>query len=149
MTWANARGGRGRAEGTTSWSAVGIPLRPGLNELIVTARGVTGATATASLLVTCDTAATPIRIGGVGAPFAAPHSSGSTARPRKRRAPGCLVGEVVEERGPQVALADDGMMTTISLPAFSARRATWIAAQMPLRRRCRRAALLAGAKPAG
>ena len=74
VTWANARGGQGRAEGTTSWSARGIPLRPGLNELIVTARGVTGATATASLLVTCDAAAPPIRIGGGGEPFAAPRS---------------------------------------------------------------------------
>ena len=71
VTWASARGGRGWAEGTTSWSAIGIPLRPGLNELIVTARGVTGTTATASLMVTCDAAVSPIRI-GVGPSTAGP-----------------------------------------------------------------------------
>ena len=74
VTWANARGGRGRAEGTTSWSAAGIPLRPGLNELIVTARGVTGTTATASLLVTCDAAASPVRVGAMGGAVVSPRS---------------------------------------------------------------------------
>ena len=59
---------------STSWSAAGIPLRPGLNELIVTARGVTGTTATASLLVTCDAAASPVRVGAMGGAVVSPRS---------------------------------------------------------------------------
>jgi hypothetical protein len=57
VTWTNSRGGSGTATGTTSWTASGIVLQPGMNVLTVTARDAAGNTATATLTVTLS--ATP------------------------------------------------------------------------------------------
>jgi len=55
VTWRNGRGGSGTAEGTTKWTASGIPLQLGLNVLTVTARDTIGtigiATMTATLTI--------------------------------------------------------------------------------------------------
>jgi hypothetical protein len=52
VTWANNRGGSGTATGTTSWTASGIVLQPGINVLTVTARDGAANTASARLTVT-------------------------------------------------------------------------------------------------
>ena len=52
VTWANSRGGKGTAIGTTNWTASGIVLQPGTNVLTVTARDPAGNTGTATLTVT-------------------------------------------------------------------------------------------------
>jgi hypothetical protein len=52
VTWANDRGGSGTASGTTSWTASGIGLQPGLNTLTVTASDAVGNTGTGTLQVT-------------------------------------------------------------------------------------------------
>src|SRR3990170_3161062 len=49
VTWINDRGGSGTATGTTTWSASGIALLPGANQLTVTARDAAGNTGTAIL----------------------------------------------------------------------------------------------------
>src|SRR6185295_13874303 len=54
VTWTNDRGGSGTATGTTSWSATGIVLQPGVNVLTVTARDAANNPATATLTVTYD-----------------------------------------------------------------------------------------------
>ena len=51
VTWANDRGGSGTAIGTSVWSATGIPLAAGVNNLTVTARDVGGNTTPALLQV--------------------------------------------------------------------------------------------------
>jgi predicted esterase len=54
VTWSNDRGGSSTATGTTSWSASGVPLLPGVNILTVTARDTAGQTATDTLTVTVN-----------------------------------------------------------------------------------------------
>jgi hypothetical protein len=55
ITWTNSRGGSGTAVGTTDWSAGGIALQTGTNDLTVVARdSVDGPLANASLSVTVD-----------------------------------------------------------------------------------------------
>src|SRR5947208_14868369 len=54
MTWANSRGGSGKAIGTTSWMANGIGLQPGTNVLTVTAQDAAGNGTMASLTVTLN-----------------------------------------------------------------------------------------------
>ncbi|HYR13742.1 MAG TPA: hypothetical protein VEQ67_05920, partial [Mycobacterium sp.] len=54
VTWLNSAGGAGTASGTTLWSVPAIPLQPGLNVLIATARDAAGNTASATLTVTYD-----------------------------------------------------------------------------------------------
>lgn len=52
VSWSNDRGGGGTATGTTSWSASGIPLKSGLNVIMVTALDGVGNISTDSLTVT-------------------------------------------------------------------------------------------------
>jgi len=52
VTWVNDRGGSGNALGTANWSAAGIPLRPGINNITVTATDNLGNTATDKIQVT-------------------------------------------------------------------------------------------------
>ena len=52
VTWRNGRGGSGTASGTTSWTASGIVVQVGTNELTVTARDAAGNIATTGLTVT-------------------------------------------------------------------------------------------------
>lgn len=59
ITWANSRGGDGTASGTTSWSASGIALQSGSNEVTVTARDAAGNTRSASITVTYTAPGTP------------------------------------------------------------------------------------------
>ncbi len=51
VTWANSRGGSGVATGTTSWTASGIVLQPGVNVITVTASDAAGNTASVSVTV--------------------------------------------------------------------------------------------------
>src|SRR5712691_944568 len=63
VTWANSRGGSGTATGTTSWTASGIPIKPGMNVLTITAWDAAGNIATASLTVIfIDTTPPTVRI---------------------------------------------------------------------------------------
>ena len=65
VTWANAQGGAGNASGTSSWTAAGVPLKVGFNDITVTAKDAAGNTATASLKVKAtDKTAPEIRITG-------------------------------------------------------------------------------------
>ena len=65
VSWANAQGGSGIASGTTSWTAAGVPLKVGFNEITVTAKDAAGNTATANLKVKAtDKTAPEIRITG-------------------------------------------------------------------------------------
>jgi mono/diheme cytochrome c family protein len=57
VTWSNDRGGSGTASGTTSWTASGIALQSGVNQLTVTARDAAGNTATDVLSVSYDAGA--------------------------------------------------------------------------------------------
>lgn len=52
VSWATNHGTSGIATGTTSWSASGIALQSGSNQITVTAHGATGGTASAVLTVT-------------------------------------------------------------------------------------------------
>jgi hypothetical protein len=52
VSWVNSRGGSGTATGTSSWSAAGIALQGGVNDLTVTARDAAGNTSTDVLSVT-------------------------------------------------------------------------------------------------
>jgi len=51
VTWANDRGGSGNATGTASWSASGIALQSGANNITVTAYDAAGNKGTATLTV--------------------------------------------------------------------------------------------------
>ncbi len=52
VSWSNNRGGSGAAGGTTTWSAVGIPLQVGLNVITITARDAAGNESTDTINVT-------------------------------------------------------------------------------------------------
>jgi Big-like domain-containing protein/glucodextranase-like protein len=52
VMWVNSRGGASIATGTTSWTASGIILQPGVNLLRVIARDAAGHTTTATVTVT-------------------------------------------------------------------------------------------------
>src|SRR5207302_1196772 len=52
VMWVNSRGGYSIATGTTSWTASGIVLQPGVNLLRVIARDAAGPTATATVTIT-------------------------------------------------------------------------------------------------
>lgn len=52
VAWSNSRGGGGDAAGTTSWTAPGIALAPGVNVITVSAQDRSGNTGTAVLTVT-------------------------------------------------------------------------------------------------
>ncbi len=54
VTWANDRGGDGTASGTVSWSAKDIALRPGSNQITVTAWDTAGNSTAAIINVTFD-----------------------------------------------------------------------------------------------
>jgi hypothetical protein len=62
VTWTSDRGGQGAASGTTSWSAEGVPLEPGWNELVVTARDLLGNIATAAVSVVYEASPSTSRI---------------------------------------------------------------------------------------
>jgi hypothetical protein len=65
VTWANAQGASGPASGTTSWTAAGVRLVAGFNDLTVTAKDAAGNTATATMRVKAtDKTAPEIRITG-------------------------------------------------------------------------------------
>jgi len=65
VTWANAQGASGAASGTTSWTAAGVRLVVGFNDITVTAKDAAGNTATANLKVKAtDKTAPEIRITG-------------------------------------------------------------------------------------
>ena len=65
VTWMNSQGGGGQATGTSNWSSGTIPLKPGVNVILVTALAQNGAQASAGLQVTY----TP---GGPGGPNPTP-----------------------------------------------------------------------------
>src|SRR5207248_9902018 len=52
VMWASNRGGNGIATGTTSWTASGIVLQPGVNLLFVIALDAAGHTTTVTVTVT-------------------------------------------------------------------------------------------------
>lgn len=52
VSWSNNRGGSGMCTGTTSWSATAIPLWPGQNVIVITAKSAAGTTGTDTLIVT-------------------------------------------------------------------------------------------------
>ena len=62
VTWTSDRGGQGAASGTTTWSAAGVPLEPGWNELVVTARDLLGKIATAAVSVVYEASPSTSRI---------------------------------------------------------------------------------------
>ena len=62
VTWTSDRGGQGAASGTTTWSAEGVPLEPGWNELVVTARDLLGNIATAAVSVVYEASPSTSRI---------------------------------------------------------------------------------------
>jgi hypothetical protein len=74
VTWANTAGDGGTATGTTAWSAA-VPLHPGTDTLIVTARDAAGNTARATLIVTVSGSTTKP---GLVAAYGFNESSGST-----------------------------------------------------------------------
>lgn len=51
ITWSNSAGGSGAAEGTLSWTAAGIPLRVGTNNIVVRAHNAAGAQSWRSITV--------------------------------------------------------------------------------------------------
>ncbi len=59
VTWSNDRGGAGVATGTSAWSATGIALQPGTNNLTFTANDAGGGTGSALLPVFAITDTTP------------------------------------------------------------------------------------------
>src|SRR2546422_562474 len=76
VTWANSRGGRGTASGTTNWTASGIVLQPGANVLTITAQDAAGNSATATVTFTLD--ATPPTV-SITAPSSLPTYTTSTS----------------------------------------------------------------------
>jgi len=52
VTWVNAAGGTGTANGTTDWSYSGLTLQPGSNSITVTARDTQNALSTATIVIT-------------------------------------------------------------------------------------------------
>jgi hypothetical protein len=52
VAWSNNRGGSGACSGTTAWVAQSIPLLPGQNTILITARAATGNTGTDTIVVT-------------------------------------------------------------------------------------------------
>ncbi|HEY3243957.1 MAG TPA: FG-GAP-like repeat-containing protein [Phycisphaerae bacterium] len=60
ISWANSRSGSGPCQGTTSWSAQGIALLAGDNEITVTAHSAAGQTASAALRVTYRESIPPV-----------------------------------------------------------------------------------------
>ncbi len=65
VTWTSSQAGSGVATGTATWSAARIPLKLGLNTLVVTARDMAGNTASATLVVRATDATAPtVRITG-------------------------------------------------------------------------------------
>jgi hypothetical protein len=75
VSWTNSAGGSGTAAGTTSWSASGIVLQPGLNTVTVTARDAANNQTSAVLAVTYDPTAPTVT---VTAPAAGTTVSGTT-----------------------------------------------------------------------
>ena len=61
VTWTSDRGGQGTASGTASWSVQGVPLEPGWNELVVTARDLLGGIATATVSVVYEAGPSTMR----------------------------------------------------------------------------------------
>ncbi len=57
VTWTNSRGGGGKAIGTTSWSAIDIPLQPGDNLLTATIHDLGGHVSSATVHVSSVAAA--------------------------------------------------------------------------------------------
>ena len=65
VTWTSGQAGSGVATGTATWSSPRIPLKLGLNTLVVTARDMAGNTASATLAVRATDATAPaVRITG-------------------------------------------------------------------------------------
>jgi hypothetical protein len=65
VTWANAQGANGTASGTTSWTAAGVRLVAGFNDITVTAKDAAGNTATATMKIKAtDKTAPEIHITG-------------------------------------------------------------------------------------
>ena len=54
VSWSSSSGGSGIASGTTTWSASGIPLQEGTNQITATAHDAAGNAGTANLTVTYD-----------------------------------------------------------------------------------------------
>jgi hypothetical protein len=52
VTWMNSQGGGGTATGTTNWNTGAIPLKPGVNVILVTAQAQNGTQASAGMQVT-------------------------------------------------------------------------------------------------
>ena len=67
VTWSNDRGGSGTAQGTTAWTATGVPLQEGVNTITVTATDAAGNSGTDSIQVTLnlpDTTAPTVSVSG-------------------------------------------------------------------------------------
>ena len=85
VTWASSGGGSGTATGTTSWTAAGVGLQAGANNVVtVTARDAAGNTGTATLTVTYDPTAPTVSItaptaGGTYTTSTSPLPLGGTA----------------------------------------------------------------------
>jgi matrixin/Big-like domain-containing protein len=52
VTWMNSLGGGGKATGTTNWNTGGIPLKPGVNVILVTAQAQNATQASSGMQVT-------------------------------------------------------------------------------------------------
>ena len=115
VTWQNYSGGLGTATGTNSWSITGIPLKPGENDLVLTAWDAAGNSSIAILIVTFAAGT-----GGTGTTTSTVFTetgSGSTIDPTKWTTSGSTV---VESGGMMQVLTTvtdaGGLLTSLPIP---------------------------------